>query len=136
MRGTGLRLAAAVIAGMLGTVMAGTGSAEAHHSAALFYDMKNRISITGQVIRFNFRNPHAIVELAVVGKDGVEQRWTAETSAPSALRRRGWSQDSLMPGETVTLNGVQANDGSLFMRIISATRADGTDIGLPRGTDN
>jgi len=114
----------------------GISEAAAHHSAALFYDMKDRISITGQVVRFNFRNPHAIVELQVKGEDGTAQRWTAETAAPSALRRRGWSQESLKPGETVTLNGVRAVDGSFFMRIISATRADGTEIGLPRGTDN
>ena len=61
------------------------------------------------------------------------QRWTAETAAPSALRRRGWSQESLRLGETVTLEGFRARDGTLLMRITKVTRADGTDVGVPRG---
>lgn len=107
-------------------------AALAHHSAALFYDMGSRISITGVVTRFNFRNPHAIVEFEVTTVDGMQERWTAETAAPSALRRRGWKQDSLVPGETITLEGVQARDGSHFMRITKAIKADGTEVGVPR----
>jgi hypothetical protein len=131
MRKARLTVALAAVAAILGF-----GPAQAHHSAAVFYDANSRVTITGQVIRFNFRNPHAIVELQVKTEDGEDQRWTAETSAPSALRRRGWSQESLKPGETVTLSGLKALDGSHFMRIVSATRADGTEIGVPRGTDN
>jgi hypothetical protein len=111
-------------------------AANAHHSGAMYYDSGGRISITGTVIRFNFRNPHAIVELAVETEDGQTQRWTAETSSPSGLRRRGWSQSSLEEGETVTLDGLRARDGSLLMRITKVTRADGTEVGIPRGLDD
>jgi len=110
--------------------------AVAHHSGALFYDQEGRITITGTVSKFNFRNPHAIVELNVTTNSGELQRWTAETAAPSALRRRGWSQESLAIGETVTLDGFRARDGSLLMRITNVTRADGTVVGVPRGVDN
>lgn len=105
----------------------------AHHSGALFYGQDKPITLTGVVTRFNFRNPHAIVELDVTGDDGAKQHWTAETAAPSALRRRGWSQESLKPGETVTLAGFRALDGTLLMRITKVTRADGTEVGVPRG---
>lgn len=110
--------------------------ASAHHSAALFYDNTNRVTLTGEVARFNFRNPHAIVELLVTTEDGEVQRWTCETSAPSALRRRGWSQASMTAGETVTLEGIQARDGSLLMRITRAIKADGTEIGVSRNLDD
>ena len=83
----------------------------AHHSGALFYDPDGGISITGTVTKFSFRNPHAIIELAVDNADGEQARWIAETSAPSALRRRGWSQGSLAIGEEVTLEGIRARDG-------------------------
>jgi len=108
----------------------------AHHSGALFYDQEGRVTITGSVTKFNFRNPHAIVEILVTTESGEQQRWTAETAAPSALRRRGWSQESLVPGETVTLDGFRARDGSLLMRITNVTRPDGTVVGVPRGVDN
>jgi hypothetical protein len=107
----------------------------AHHSAALFYENAKEVSLTGEVIRFNFRNPHAIVELLVTTESGEEQRWTCETSAPSALRRRGWSQESLKTGEIVTLEGMQASDGSLLMHISKAIKADGTEIGVPRNPE-
>ena len=120
------------------TLAAGAASTTllAHHSGALFYSMSERITLTGEVARFNFRNPHAIVELLVTGEDGEVVRWTCETSAPSALRRRGWSQQSLEPGEIVTLEGVPSIDGSKLMRILSVTKADGTQVGVSGRMDD
>lgn len=120
----------------LTAVMALAAAVEAHHSGALFYDGDDRISIKGRVLQFSFRNPHAIVELEVDSESGGTERWTAETSSPSGLRRRGWSQDSLAIGETVMLEGIRARDGSLLMRITRVVRADGTEVGVPRGIDN
>jgi len=108
----------------------------AHHSGALFYTMGERITLTGTVESFNFRNPHAIVILQVTGADGTIERWTCETSAPSALRRRGWSQQSITAGETVTLGGVPARDGSRLMRITAVTKADGTEVGVSARMDD
>jgi hypothetical protein len=108
----------------------------AHHSAALFYEMGARITLHGEVARFNFRNPHAILELLVTDENGVTVKWICETSAPSALRRRGWSQASITAGEIVTLEGVPARDGSLLMRITRVTKADGTEVGVTARTDD
>lgn len=109
----------------------------AHHSGAMFYNREgSTMAITGTVVRFNFANPHAIVELEVSGEDGETRRWTAETSSPSGLKRRGWSKDSLKPGETVTLTGYRALDGSLLMRITQVIREDGTEVGVPPGISN
>jgi hypothetical protein len=107
----------------------GAPPAGAHHSGARFYGQDQPISLTGVEPRLSFRHPHATVELQVTDDQGDVQRWTAETAAPSALRRRGWSQESLQPGEMVTLEGFRARDGTLLMRITKVTRADGTDVG-------
>ena len=111
-------------------------AAAAHHSAALFYDLNGHIEVTGTVTEFRFANPHAILKLDVVGDDGELQHWTAETTSPSILRRRGWSQSSFTPGEKVTLEGLPSVDGSFLLRITRAFHEDGTEIGVPRGTDN
>lgn len=111
-------------------------AASAHHSGALFYTMGEKISLTGEVQSFNFRNPHAIVVLLVTNDKGEQERWTCETSAPSALRRRGWSQQSIEVGETVTLDGVPARDGSQLMRITAVTKADGTQVGVSARMDD
>jgi hypothetical protein len=110
--------------------------APAHHSAALFYEMGARISLKGEVKRWNFRNPHAILELDVKNTKGEVEHWTCETSAPSALRRAGWSQDSIRAGEMVTIDGVPARDGTKLMRITGVTKSDGTKIGTTGRTDD
>ena len=111
--------------------------ATAHHSAAVFYNTDDEpISIKGTVAKFNFRNPHAIVELMVTNESGEVERWTCETSAPSALRRRGWSQDVMQEGDTMTLWGIRARDGSNLMRITRAIKEDGTEIGVSRNLND
>jgi DNA/RNA endonuclease YhcR with UshA esterase domain len=111
-------------------------AAVAHHSAPVFYEVDERITVSGTVTEFRFSNPHAILKLEVVADDGERQLWTAETTSPSILRRRGWSQQSFAPGETVTLEGMPSLDGSYLLRITRAFRDDGTEIGIPPGTDN
>jgi hypothetical protein len=125
-----------VQATVLAALILPIANVNAHHSAALFYSMEKRITLQGAVARFNFRNPHAIVELMVKNAKGEMERWTCETSAPSALRRRGWSQESIAAGEMVTLEGVPASDGSRLMRILSVKKADGTEVGVTGRLDD
>ena len=103
--------------------------AVAHHSFAVFFDTDNQLrKVTGVVKEFRFSNPHGVVTLAVK-EGGREIIWRAETNSPSILRRRGWSADSLHIGETITVEGWPARDGSNYMRLRSATRANGEPVG-------
>jgi DNA/RNA endonuclease YhcR with UshA esterase domain len=111
-------------------------SGHAHHSAPVFYKVDERVTVSGIVTEFRFSNPHAIVKFEVTDENGKIEQWTAETTSPSILRRRGWSPTSFTAGEKVTLEGMPSIDGSYLIRITRAFRADGTEIGLPRGTDN
>jgi hypothetical protein len=114
----------------------GAGAAFAHHSAPVFYKIDERITVSGTVTEFRFANPHAILKFDVVAANGEKQLWTAETTSPSILRRRGWSQESFAPGDKVKLEGMPSQDGSYLMRITRAFREDGTEIGIPAGTNN
>jgi hypothetical protein len=105
------------------------GVAAAHHSFAVFFDTDSQLrNVTGVVKEFRFSNPHGVLTLAVK-QGGHEILWRAETNSPSILRRRGWSQDSLRVGETITVEGWPARDGSNYMRLRSATRANGEPVG-------
>jgi hypothetical protein len=108
----------------------------AHHSAPVFYKVDERVEVSGTVTEFRFANPHAIVKFDVTTASGEVEHWTAETTSPSILRRRGWDAASFKPGEKVRLEGMPSIDGSYLIRITRAFREDGTEIGLPRGTDN
>jgi hypothetical protein len=126
----GSRLFAVVLLGLL------TRSAGAHHSFAVFFDTDSQLrKVTGVVKEFRFTNPHGVVTLSVLEGDH-EVIWRAETNSPSILRRRGWSADSLRVGEKITIEGWPARDGSKYLRLRSATRANGEPIGTaptPRG---
>ena len=103
--------------------------APAHHSFAVFFDTDSQLrKVTGVVKEFRFTNPHGVVTLAVV-EGGRQVIWRAETNSPSILRRRGWSADSLQVGEKITIEGWPARDGSRYLRLRSATRANGEPVG-------
>jgi Family of unknown function (DUF6152) len=103
----------------------------AHHSFAVFFDDQKIIQVTGSVTDFRFTNPHAIISFSVKNTQGQIEPWRAETNAVTLLRRRGWTKDSLMVGELVTVEGWQARDGSKYMRMRTVSRADGTVLGTP-----
>lgn len=106
------------------------GVARAHHSFAVFFsDDKAVVSVRGKVTGFEFKNPHGLIRLEARDASGAVVQWKAETNSPSILERRGWSRDSLKLGEEITIEGWGARDGSNYMRLRKATRADGTTIG-------
>lgn len=109
----------------------------AHHSGAVFYGEGARpVTLTGEVTEFRFRNPHAIIEVTVTSENGAQERWIGETSSPSVLRKRGWSQQTLSIGETISVEGVQASDGSRLFRVLSLQRADGSTVSLSSRRDD
>lgn len=121
-----LHVALAVAASLFG------GSAAlAHHSFAVFFEPEGSVSATGVVTEFNFRNPHASITIESTDASGQAVTWKGETNAPTLLRRRGWTNQSLHVGETVTIEGWPSRDGSHYMRIRTVTRPDGTVVGQP-----
>ena len=109
----------------------GGSALSAHHSFAVFFDDTKTIEITGSVTEFRFSNPHAIISLDVKNKAGATEEWKAETNAVTLLKRRGWTKDSLKPGEVVTVNGWPSRDGAYYMRMQTIKKADGTVLGTP-----
>ena len=102
-----------------------------HHSFPVFFDDSKNITISGSVTTFRFTNPHAIIELTGKTPDGRLEPWRAETNAVTLLRRRGWTAESLKPGDAITIEGWPARDGSNYMRVQRVRKADGTTLGAP-----
>lgn len=107
----------------------------AHHSFAVFFDETRTVTITGKVEQFQFRNPHGLIRMVVKGQDGTEQVWKAETNSPSILERRGWKRDSIRQGDEISVEGWVARDGSNYLRMRAAKRADGSQIGTVRAAE-
>jgi hypothetical protein len=104
-----------------------TGAA-AHHSFPVHFESEPSVEVSGVVTEFRFTNPHGLVNFTVTAGDGSEQAWRAETNSPNVLRRRGWSADSIKPGDRITVHGYPSHDGSNYMRIYRVIHADGREL--------
>ena len=113
----------------LGALLAlgGAGSALAHHSFGAEFDQNAPVTLKGQVIKFDWVNPHSWIHIDVVNpKTGQHEHWRVEGGAPSALLRRGWNRNSLSPGTQIIVTAFRARDGD--------TRASAAEISFPNGT--
>ena len=82
--------------------------ARAHHSGPPHFDMDNPHSIEGVVTQFRLVNPHAYVYFDVTDDTGAVANWRCELSGATGMKRRGWTADSLVPGQSITVNGAPA----------------------------
>lgn len=103
-------------------------AADAHHSFAVHYVGERTITVSGVVREFRFRNPHGTIYLEAVDSDGAAVEWKIETNSPNVLRRRGWTPDSIAPGDEVVITGFPARDGSNAMRVYRVEFADGHEL--------
>jgi hypothetical protein len=100
----------------------------AHHSFAAEYDQNKPISVTGEVVRLEWTNPHARVTVDQKTDAGTIVHWDFELGPPTTLMRRGWSRNSLKPGTVVTVNGFLAKDEPNVANARTVTLADGRQV--------
>ena len=84
----------------------------AHHSFAAEYDSAKPVTLTGTVTNVEWMNPHARFYIDVVDASGKVTNWNLELGSPNVLKRAGWNRTDLKEGDTVTIEGAQAKDGS------------------------
>ena len=80
----------------------------AHHSAAPHFDMDNPVTVEGVITELRLVNPHAYVYFDVTGDTGEVANWRCELAGGTGMRRRGWTDDSLVPGQAITMTGAPA----------------------------
>ena len=112
---------------MLITTMLLCIPAYSHHSPESHYLVNELITVTGVVTKFRLINPHARIYFDVTTADGEVQRWFAEGNASAILRRRGWSNDTLNPGDVIEITGNPARDGGHKMDWKLIVTEDGTE---------
>ncbi len=94
------------------SVLACTPAVDAHHSFAAQYDADNRIEFEGIVTRMEWMSPHIYFYVDVRNAGGEVTHYAVEGGAPTRLYRQGWQPDTLQPGDTVSVEGALAHDGS------------------------
>jgi hypothetical protein len=99
----------------------------AHHSFARAYYENKSISISGELVAFEFRSPHAWVQVMVPDENGLMQKYSAEWFNPSRLSKMNITKDTLKPGDYVVITGSPSrnvNERTLHLKRIQRP-ADG-----------
>ena len=97
----------------------------AHHSFAAEYDSQAPITISGEVSKVEWTNPHTYVYVDTKDTIGKVVTWSFEGYPPNTLKRTGVPRDLLKVGDVITITGWKAR--------FTANRAAGREVTLPDG---
>lgn len=100
----------------------------AHHSFAAQYDRSKQKTLTGPVTKLDWINPHARFFIDAKEADGKVINWEVELGPPAMLMRNGWTRTSMVIGESVTVNGSLAKDGSHLLNASTVTLSNGKRV--------
>ena len=90
------------LAALGGTVVTGH-IALAHHSTAI-YDNDHPVELAGTVVEWQFVNPHTFIVLEVANEaTGEKVVWSVEGGNTAGLFRRGWTPNTLKPGDRIVV---------------------------------
>ena len=109
------------------------GLALAHHNPRAHYLVDERMNIDGVVTEFRAVNPHSRIYLDSINEAGDLEEWMAEGDSIINLRRSGWTDDQLKPGDRIHIVGRPSRYGSNLVEWTFITFTDGTEIGGGNG---
>lgn len=104
-----------------------TSRAEAHHSFSVF-DMQTNKEVEGEVVEFQWTNPHTFLWISVKNADGSETRWGLEGMSPNFLGRRGWTKRTFEPGDHIKAVIWPLKSGEPGGTLQRATLPDGSEV--------
>jgi hypothetical protein len=76
---------------------------QGHHNFADYYLEKDTIEIDGEVVEFQFKNPHSWIHVQARDNFGAEKVYAAEWASVSRLDRDGITKDFFKFGDRVRI---------------------------------
>jgi len=120
---------------ILSTILVAAGALWAHHSPSAIFDMSKKFTLTGTVTKIDWVNPHIVVYMEAKGEGGKVEAWSFESNPPAWFRRVGVARADFAKalGQTVTVEGVRAKDGTLYGYLQKITFPGGNFLELANG---
>ena len=96
------------------------------------FDHTRTVTLKGEVTRFQWTNPHALLELDVPGPDGVKH-FTLELTSINMMQRLGWRSDYIKAGDKVKAVMAPLVNGAAGGLLLEITLPDGRKLepGVP-----
>ena len=112
-------------------LMSAAVPAFAHHSFAMF-DHTRTVTLKGEVTKFQWTNPHALLELDVPGPEGV-RHYTLELTSINMMQRLGWRSTDIKAGAKVKAVMAPLVNGEAGGLLLEITLPDGKKLepGVP-----
>ena len=110
-------------------------AAYAHHSFARDYHEDQQISLEGDVVSFEYRNPHAWVYFTASDASGVLRKYGAEWANPRRLEQQGVGAQQIKAGDHVVVSGAPSRSATNYSVHLKSIRrpADGWSWPAGRG---
>ena len=104
----------------------------AHHSVSAIFEMSKRITLTGTLTKVSWINPHIMIALDAKTDGGKIEAWGFESNPPAWFRRVNVTRNDFAKaiGQTVTVEGLRAKDGSLYGYLQKIKMPDGSSLEL------
>ena len=111
----------------------------AHHSFSAEFDSNKRITVSGEISKVEWINPHVYFHVeAKDPKTGKVTEWLFQAHSPGAMKRNGLTKAMMPVGSGVTVEAYASKDGSTLGWANKLTFADGRSIVtyIPREGDD
>jgi Family of unknown function (DUF6152) len=96
-------------------LLCGATAAWAHHAIQAKFDVSKTTQLSGIVTYVDWRNPHAHVFMNVTSGAAANRtvlNWAVELESPVELEMDGWKNNTLRPGDSITVKGYPARDAT------------------------
>lgn len=95
-----------------------------HHSFTAQYDADRPVTLSGYLVKMDWRNPHVYFFLEVETDAGGYEEWAFEMGSPIAMERNGWNRNSVRVGDILEVEGSLARDGSKLVNANTVVMVD------------
>ena len=111
-----------------------TAPASSHHGGSL-YEYGKSISLNGVVTKVKWVNPHVYFEIRPNDESADDKPWVVEAEPPAIMSRFGWSSDSIVVGDSVTINATPPRNPKRKIAFgVSAVTENGTHLWISGAT--
>ncbi len=101
----------------------------AHHGNAAL-DVGKKVTIKGTVTEWLWANPHCWLKVDVKDDSGKVVNWVGETNNAADMVEKGWSKNTLKPGDEVSVTLEPVKNGKPAGKVLEVVLPNGQTLGM------